>query len=153
MRVVLGLAQELLVALGEDRLDLVVSAVRPAQPGLHGVPLVDEEFVLVGPPGTRHSVDHERLATDPVAALSHLPLVAYSEDLAIVRRYWRSEFGRRPPNPVALVVPDLRAVLAAVAAGAGITALPAIWSRARSRTGRSSSCTPRCPRRSTPSIW
>ncbi|WP_324604981.1 LysR substrate-binding domain-containing protein [Streptomyces sp. NRRL S-1022] len=34
------------------------------------------------------------------------------------------EFGRRPANPAALVAPDLRAVLAALEAGAGISALP-----------------------------
>ncbi|MEU0852465.1 LysR family transcriptional regulator [Streptomyces flaveolus] len=49
---------------------------------------------------------------------------AGGEELPIVRRYWRSEFGHRPPNPVAVVVPDLRAVLVAVIAGAGISVLP-----------------------------
>jgi DNA-binding transcriptional LysR family regulator len=41
-----------------------------------------------------------------------------------VRRYWRTEFGHRPPNAAALVVPDLRAVLQTVIAGAGISVLP-----------------------------
>ncbi|MBT2422514.1 LysR family transcriptional regulator [Streptomyces sp. ISL-22] len=122
--VTLGLAEDLLKALAAGSLDLVVSAVRPTGGAVLAVPLVDEEFLLVAPPAMAHTVDPERLRERPAEALAHLPLVAYGEDLPIVRRYWRSEFGRRPPNPVALVVPDLRAVLAVVEAGAGISVLP-----------------------------
>ncbi|OIJ68235.1 LysR family transcriptional regulator [Streptomyces mangrovisoli] len=124
IRVTLGLAGDLLAALTAGRFDLVVSAVRPHQEELTVTPLVDEEFLLVGAPELAHAVDRERLAADPVAALSHLPLVAYADDLPIIRRYWRTEFGRRPPNRVAVVVPDLRAVLAAVASGMGVSVLP-----------------------------
>lgn len=87
-------------------------------------PLVDEEFLLVGPPSMARTVDADRLRTAPAKALAALPLVACGEELPVLRRYWRSEFGRRPANPVALVAPDLRAVLAALEAGAGISALP-----------------------------
>ncbi|MFI6781012.1 substrate-binding domain-containing protein [Micromonospora sp. NPDC050276] len=121
---VLGLADDLLSALAADRLDLVVSAVRPTHDTLHAEAFLDEEFVLVAPPAMAHTVDAERLGREPVAALAHLPLVAYADELPIVRRYWRSEFGRRPPNPVAFVVSDLRAVLEAVVTGAGISVLP-----------------------------
>lgn len=124
LRTALGLGDELLAALAAGHLDLVVSSVRPRQDAVAATPLVDEEFLLVGPPALAHTVDVGRLASDPVAALAHLPLVAYAEDLPIVRRYWRSEFGRRPPNTTALVVPDLRAVLAAVTGGAGVSVLP-----------------------------
>ncbi|HEY5835602.1 LysR family transcriptional regulator [Streptomyces sp.] len=120
----LGLAQDMLVALVAGRLDLVVSSVRPRHQAVVGVPLIDEEFLLVAPPAMERTVDAGRLRADPAKALAHLPLVAYAEDLPIIRRYWRSEFGHRPPNPVALVVSDLRAVLATVEAGVGISVLP-----------------------------
>jgi DNA-binding transcriptional LysR family regulator len=119
--VALGLAADLLNALRDARLDVVLSAVRPGA-GFTATPFADEEFLLVGAPVLARTVSSALLAEDPVRALEHLPLVAYSADLPIVRRYWRSEFGRRPPNPVAVVVPDLRAVLAAVVAGAGVSA-------------------------------
>lgn len=124
--ITLGLAEDLLTALADGELDLVVSSVRPSagRRGLTAVPFVDEEFVLVATPTTARSVDQDWLAEDPLAALAHLPIVAYGRELPIVRRYWRSEFGRRPPNPVSVIVPDLRAVLAAVVAGAGISVLP-----------------------------
>ncbi|MCP9994696.1 LysR family transcriptional regulator [Streptomyces werraensis] len=119
-------AEPLLTLLTEDRLDLVVSSIRPPLTirGLAAMPYVDEEFVLVGTPTAARSIDPGHLDDDPVSALAHLPLVAYAEELPIIRRYWRSEFGRRPPNQVAVVVPDLRAVLTAVTADAGISVLP-----------------------------
>lgn len=121
--VTLGLAGDLLDALKAGRLDVVLSSVRP-KPGFSATPLTDEEFLLVGPPLLARTVDRELLAADPARALEHLPLVAYSQELPIIRRYWRSEFGKRPKNLTAVVVPDLRAVLAAVIAGAGVSALP-----------------------------
>jgi DNA-binding transcriptional LysR family regulator len=121
--ITLGLANDLLDALRTGQLDLVLSAVRPAA-GFTATPATDEEFLLVGPPVLARTVDPKLLGEDPARALEHLPLVAYSDELPIIRRYWRSEFGERPKNPTAVVVPDLRAVLAAVIAGAGVSALP-----------------------------
>lgn len=121
--VTLGLANDLLDALRAGQLDLVLSAVRPGA-GLTATPLTDEEFLLVGPPLLARTVDRALLGDDPARALEHLPFVAYADELPIIRRYWRSEFGKRPKNAVAVVVADLRAVLAAVIAGAGVSALP-----------------------------
>lgn len=124
LQVTLGLAEDLLSALAAGQVDLVVSAVRPTRRNVVATPLTDEEFVLVGPPTLARGIDDVLLAADPVGALAHLPLVAYSDDLPIIRRYWRSEFGRRPPNNTSVVVPDLRAVLALVIAGSGVSVLP-----------------------------
>lgn len=120
----LGLAGDLLARLADDRLDVVVSSVRTPVRGIRYRGLVDEEFVLVGAPSLARTIDRGRLGGDPAGALLHLPLVAYDADLSIVRRYWRSQFGHRPANPVALIVPDLRGILAAVVAGVGVSALP-----------------------------
>ncbi|MFF7254390.1 substrate-binding domain-containing protein [Streptomyces microflavus] len=129
-------AHDLLVDLAAHRLDLVVSAIRPTHHALLAVPLADEEFFLVGPPSMARTVDADRLRIAPADALAALPLVAYGEELPILRRYWRSEFGHRPTNPVALVAPDLRAVLAAVEAGAGISALPRYLAEPAPAAGR-----------------
>ncbi|WP_410591840.1 LysR family transcriptional regulator [Amycolatopsis sp. lyj-23] len=111
LRVTFGLADDLLAGLAQRRFDLVVSTIRPRGRGFTATPLTDEEFVLVGPPG--FSGD-----------LRTAPLVAYAEDLPIVRRYWRSVLGTRPPAAPAVVVPDLRGVLACVRAGFGVSVLP-----------------------------
>ncbi|RZU54171.1 DNA-binding transcriptional LysR family regulator [Krasilnikovia cinnamomea] len=124
LRITLGLAEDLLAVLAAGSLDMVVSAVRPPPGTVVATAFADEEFVLVGAPSLARTIDPGALATEPLRALAHLPLIAYAEDLPIIRRYWRSEFGRRPPNPVAITIPDLRATLAAVVAGAGVSVLP-----------------------------
>jgi DNA-binding transcriptional LysR family regulator len=111
LRVSFGLADDLLAGLTQRRYDLVVSTIRPRGRGFAATPLTDEEFVLVGPRG---------FAADPRTA----PLVAYAEDLPIIRRYWRSVLGVRPPAGPAVVVPDLRGVLTCVLAGFGVSVLP-----------------------------
>ncbi|MEU3048353.1 MULTISPECIES: LysR family transcriptional regulator [unclassified Streptomyces] len=114
----------LLELLAAGEVDLVVSEVRPAGRELAATPVAREGPVLVGPPSLAATVEPGWLAEDPAAALAHLPLVGYAADLPGVREYWLREFGARPANPVAVTVPDLRAVLAAVAAGAGVSVLP-----------------------------
>ncbi|WAL66958.1 LysR family transcriptional regulator [Amycolatopsis cynarae] len=121
LRVSFGLADDLLAGLAAGRFDLVVSTVRPRLRGVTATPPADEEFVLVGAPSWAEGLD---LSVDPVAALAGVPLVAYAEELPIIRRYWRSVLGVPPPGRAAAVVPDLRGVLAATAAGIGITVLP-----------------------------
>ncbi|MFJ4977146.1 LysR family transcriptional regulator [Streptomyces coeruleorubidus] len=123
LRVTMGLTDPLLEELRAGRHDLVIATVRPRGRALTAVPLMDEEFILVAAPAWADRL-RERLAADGPAALHTVPLVTYAEDLPIARRYWRHVFGTRLSCPAAVTVPDLRGVLAAVAAGAGFTVLP-----------------------------
>ncbi|MEU8529157.1 MULTISPECIES: LysR family transcriptional regulator [Streptomyces] len=123
LRVSLGLTDPLLDELRAGRHDLVVATFRPRGRALTAVPLMDEEFVLVAAPDWADRLK-DRLAADVPAALQAVPLITYAEDLPIARRYWRHVFGTRLSCPAAVTVPDLRGVLAAVAAGAGFTVLP-----------------------------
>ena len=115
VRVQLGLADDLLTDLSAGRLDLVVSAIRPRRAGLHAEPLCDEEFLLVGAPDLAGGLD---------PGLRDVPLLAYAEELPIVRRWWRHVLGVPPPKRAVLVVPDLRGLRAAAVAGIGVTVLP-----------------------------
>jgi DNA-binding transcriptional LysR family regulator len=121
VRVTLGVADELIRGLRSGAVDVAVLPVRPRDRGLRWQPLCDEEFVLVA-----SAPWAERIAGQPdiLTALADVPLVTYAENLPIVRRYWQTIFGRRPPRDAALVVPNLHAVLAAVRAGAGVSVLP-----------------------------
>jgi DNA-binding transcriptional LysR family regulator len=83
---------------------------------------MDEEFVLVAAPVWAERIG--RIEADDPRALDDVPLVTYAEDLPIARRYWRHVFRTRLTKTPAVVIPDLRGVLAAVVAGAGITVLP-----------------------------
>ncbi|TKK78853.1 LysR family transcriptional regulator [Herbidospora galbida] len=122
LRVTTGLADDLLDGLRAGRFDLVLSAIRPRGRSVVAVPLMDEEFVLVA--ATAWAARLTALTCDYPRPLNDAPLVAYAEDLPILRRYWRHVFRTRLTRPPAVVVPDLRGVLAAVAAGAGVTVLP-----------------------------
>jgi DNA-binding transcriptional LysR family regulator len=124
LRVTLGLPGSLAAGLADGSLDLIISTIRLRQRGLRVEPLCDEEFVLVGGPA---------FTTGP---LERAPLVAYAENLPILRRYWRVVFGTRLTRTPAAVVPDLRGVLAAVAAGAGVTVLPRYLCAAELANGR-----------------
>ncbi|GAA4090691.1 LysR family transcriptional regulator [Actinomadura miaoliensis] len=124
LRVTPGLTDDLLADLGRGLFDLVIATRRPRGRVLAAEPLMDEEFVLVAAPGWARRVGPGRVAADGPAALRGVPLVTYAEDLPIARRYWRHVFGTRLSGPSAVVVPDLRGVLAAVVAGAGISVLP-----------------------------
>jgi DNA-binding transcriptional LysR family regulator len=124
VRARLGLADDLAGDLAAGMLDLVVSTVRPRRPGLHVEPLCDEEFVLVASPALLARLDPDLLADRPARALAGLPLLAYAEDLPVVRRWWRHVLGTAPPHRAALVVADLRGLRAAAVAGAGTTVLP-----------------------------
>ncbi|MFI9817715.1 LysR family transcriptional regulator [Saccharothrix variisporea] len=120
LRITAGQTEQLLDGLGAARYDLVVATHRPRGRNLASAPLADEEFVLVAGPAWAQRIG----PVDDPAALNGVPLVAYAEDLPIVRRYWRHVFGRRLTCHPAVTVPDLRAVLAAVAGGTGFSVLP-----------------------------
>jgi DNA-binding transcriptional LysR family regulator len=80
MWITLGLADDLLDAQSAGRLDLIVSTIRPRRRGIQAEPAFDETLVLVGAPGQS----------------SDGPMIAYADDLPIIRRYWRSVYGMRP---------------------------------------------------------
>ncbi|WP_327713393.1 LysR family transcriptional regulator [Streptomyces sp. NBC_00464] len=122
--VTLGEADHLLADLKSGHLDIVVSTIRPRYRGLDAAPLADEEFVLLASPQTAGTLAEGALALDGPRALEKLPLIAYAEALPIFRRYWRTVFDAPPPTRPAVVIPDLRGVLAAVIASAGISVLP-----------------------------
>ncbi|MEV4177339.1 LysR family transcriptional regulator [Nonomuraea sp. NPDC049709] len=124
LRFTLGLSDDLLAGLAAGRLDLVLSTIRPRLRGVRADAVYDEEFVLVASPEVARSVS----GAGP-RELAGVPLVAYAEDLPIVRRYWRGVFGRRPTMAAQVVIPDLRGVLSAVRAGMGVSVLPAYLCR------------------------
>jgi DNA-binding transcriptional LysR family regulator len=124
LRVVLGQPESLLADLRAGSLDLMVSTVRVASHGLEVKPLFLEELVLVGNATWAKRLPAKRLEAKGAAAFQDVPLLAYAEDLPMLRRYWRKVFGRVPSGNASMVVPDLRAIAQAAMSGAGVTVLP-----------------------------
>ncbi|MFD5704193.1 LysR family transcriptional regulator [Streptomyces lasiicapitis] len=124
LRVTMGLTDDLLDGLRGGRFDLLISTMRLRGRTFSAVPLADEEFVLVAAPQWAERIGPQRVAAEGAAALRGVPLIAYADDLPIARRYWWHVFGERLTEQAAITVPDLRGVISAVAAGAGISVLP-----------------------------
>ncbi|WP_329345071.1 LysR family transcriptional regulator [Streptomyces sp. NBC_01352] len=124
LRVAQGLPEPLLEEMRAGRHDLVIATRRPRGRGLESVPRADEEYMLVASPSWAERITAHPQAEDLCAALREVPLVTYAEDLPIVRRYWRTVFGRQLTSRAAVTVPNLYAVLSAVNAGAGVSVLP-----------------------------
>jgi DNA-binding transcriptional LysR family regulator len=124
LRVLLGQPESLLEELRAGALDLMVSTVRVTSRGLEVQPLFLEELVLVGNPAWAKRLPAKLLETRGAAAFQDVPLLAYAEDLPMLRRYWRKVFGRVPNGHARMVVPDLRAIAGAAITGAGVTVLP-----------------------------
>jgi DNA-binding transcriptional LysR family regulator len=116
LRVTFGMPDDLLDALVKGGLDLVISSVRPRVRGVVFAPLYTEELTIVAAPRWYYP--------DTSGVLGDAPWVAYAEDLPLIRRYWQTIYKSPPEGSAVVVVPDLRAVLAATIAGAGATVLP-----------------------------
>ncbi|MFJ9561331.1 LysR family transcriptional regulator [Streptomyces fuscichromogenes] len=124
LRVAQGVPEPLLEEMRAGRHDLVIATRRPRGRALESVPLADEEYLLVASPLWAERLVGRPEADDLCAALREVPMVTYAEDLPIVRRYWRTVFGRQLTARAAVTVPNLYAVLSAVNAGAGFSVLP-----------------------------
>ncbi|MGW1621940.1 LysR family transcriptional regulator [Streptomyces sp. NPDC002172] len=127
LRVAQGLPEPLLEELRTGRHDLVIATRRPRGRALESVPLTDEEYLLVAAPAWAERIAAHAPPDDPCglhAALREVPLVTYADDLPILRRYWRTVFGKQLTGHAAVTVPNLYAVLSAVNAGAGVSVLP-----------------------------
>ncbi|GGW67172.1 LysR family transcriptional regulator [Streptomyces galilaeus] len=130
LRASFGTAEEVLDGLAAGHHDLVVTTARPRGALLSATPLCDEEHVLVAAPSRAGPIDPEKIDPEKpsrhggASALEDLPVVEVHESLPFVSRYWASVFDARPAASGAVIVPDLRAVLACVTAGAGLAVLP-----------------------------
>lgn len=116
LRVTFGTPDDLLDALIKGGLDLVISTVQPRGRGITSVPIYVEELTVVAAPRWYYP--------DTSGVLGDAPWVSDAEDLPLIRRYWQTVYKTSPPGSAVVVVPDLRAVLAATLAGAGATVLP-----------------------------
>lgn len=113
---------ELLDLLDHDELDVVVTSTTPGRRSLTSAPIGLKRFALVGTPADAVAAP---AGLEPLGKwLTGRPWVAYSSELPMTRRYWQASFGGPFRGDLRLVAPDLRAVVAAVEHGLGISLLP-----------------------------
>jgi DNA-binding transcriptional LysR family regulator len=121
-----GLTQNLVEQLISEQIDGAIATQKIVKLELKYQPIFQESFWLVGPVQAKIP-DFKQPRTDlaPLGQwLKHQPWIAYSEDLPIIRRFWRVTFGQRLDVNPRFVIPDLRLIRAAVAQGLGYSILP-----------------------------
>jgi DNA-binding transcriptional LysR family regulator len=118
-----GLTKDLIARLADGELDLVVATTPSRRAGVRLTALFDETIVLAVNPNVARKVDRQQLANGDPSSLHHLPIVAFSDSLPLLRRYWREVFGEQPPR-ASVILDDLRGILSLLAAGGGISAVP-----------------------------
>ncbi|MFH8991948.1 LysR family transcriptional regulator [Streptomyces sp. NPDC017940] len=124
LRASFGNAEEVLEGLAAGHHDLALTTARPRGALLTATPLCDEEHVLVASPRWAARIGPGKLRRKGAGAVEKLPVVEVHESLPLVSRYWAAVFDSRPAASGAVIVPDLRAVLACVTTGAGLAVLP-----------------------------
>ncbi|MGW1256133.1 LysR family transcriptional regulator [Streptomyces sp. NPDC002513] len=124
LRASFGNAEETLDGLAAGHHDLAITTTRPRGALLTATPLCDEEHVLVAAPRWVPRIGPGTVRRRGAHPLENLPVVEVHESLPFVSRYWAAVFDSRPAASGAVVVPDLRAVLACTATGAGLAVLP-----------------------------
>ncbi|MFI5813697.1 LysR family transcriptional regulator [Streptomyces sp. NPDC051643] len=124
LRASFGNAEETLEGLAAGHHDLAITTARPRGALLTATPLCDEEHVLVAAPRWAARIGPGKLRRKGSPLLDNFPVVEVHESLPLVARYWASVFDSRPAASGTVVVPDLRAVLACAATGAGLAVLP-----------------------------
>ncbi|WP_392532975.1 LysR family transcriptional regulator [Nostoc sp. C117] len=122
-----GLVQELIEELLADRIDCAIATQKISQPELEYQLIFEETFWLVAPPTIAIPISQDVMQADLTSLEQWLklqPWIAYSEDLPIIRRFWRVIFGRRLDVNPQWVIPDLRSIREAIAQGVGYSVLP-----------------------------
>lgn len=126
-RIQFGLAPDLFQQLLAGQLDAVIATQKIVRSELEYQLIHEENFWLVAPPDTVFPISPEQLQVDLTSLEQWLrgqPLIAYSEDLPIIRRFWRVVFGRRLDIIPRIVLPDLCMIRQAISAGFGFSVLP-----------------------------
>ncbi len=132
LKVRFGLTAELIELLSQGKIEGAIATQKIPQPDITYQRIFTENFWIVGPPNAhvptfQASDSPDRLTLDLTALgqwLKTQPWIAYSEELPIIRRFWRVVFGQRLAVNPQLVIPDLRGIRAAVAQGLGYSVLP-----------------------------
>jgi DNA-binding transcriptional LysR family regulator len=122
-----GLANELIDRLVANELDYVSATQKISRSELEYQPIYEESFWLVASPKVEIPISSEILQVDLTSLeewLTKQPLIAYSEDLPIIRRFWRVVLGRRSQMQAQYIIPDLRGIRSAIASGLGYSVLP-----------------------------
>ncbi|WP_449433061.1 LysR family transcriptional regulator [Pseudomonas putida] len=118
--------------LNSSTADLAITASMPDERSHGFAQLLTERFLLVISPGMARNIE----GRPTPEALAKLPLIAYDEDLPLVRSVWTTLFQFAPTLQAALTIADLRIIQDLVIKGQGWSVLPDYQCQEALRDGR-----------------
>ena len=131
VRIHLGGKERIYQLLDDGIVDLAITASQPQNKALDFAEIERETLVLVA------ATDWKKQLTQPFnpQQLLSLPLVAYDEDLPLIRRYFAEVFQIQLNIQAAVTVADLRIVRSLVSLGQGYSVLPKYLCEQQLQTG------------------
>lgn len=139
IRVHTGNRERIYELLGNSTADLAITASMPNQRSHGFARLLTERFLLVLAPQMAKGLGKHPSAE----ALAKLPLIAFDEDLPLVRPVWTALFQFAPTLQAALTIADLRIIQDLVVKGQGWSVLPDYQCTEALKSGDLISLTPR----------
>lgn len=115
-----GNRQKIYDLLKEKTTDIAITASKPDEQQVYFLPLVTEKLYLVHAPSLTKKIGKK----PNKEVLSQIPLIAYDEDLPLVRSVWSSLFESPINTAASCIVPDLRTIKQLIIEGHGWSILP-----------------------------
>ncbi|MHA6884387.1 LysR family transcriptional regulator [Ralstonia pseudosolanacearum] len=138
IRIHTGNRERIYSLLNASAADLAITASMPDEHSHGFARLLTERFLLVLAPQIAKPLG-KRPSADKLAGI---PLIAYDEDLPLIRPVWTAMFRFAPTLQAALTIPDLRIIQDLVVKGQGWTVLPDYQCTDALESGRLVSLTP-----------
>ncbi|WP_316836517.1 LysR family transcriptional regulator [Pedobacter nutrimenti] len=119
------LTQELMQKLINGKLYFVIATHRADGQDIIYEPIFQENFLLVGNNGFDTSAFDEMIDNKEYDSaekwLCNQDWLAYSSDLAIIRRFWLENFKKRPTIKPRFIIPDFNSILKGLSFTSGVT--------------------------------
>ena len=119
LEVSLGLAKDLISSLNNNTLDIAIITQKEQETSLLTYDyLVTEYMMVVASNNFDSNIIDSYIETQDIKEIEkwmkQQQWIAYNNNLAIIRRFWRENFNKRPLLKLKSVIPDNNAILAAV---------------------------------------
>lgn len=120
LRLHTGNKERIYALLDDGTADLAITASTPDERAYDFLPVATERLLPVVAPSLRAKFGSELTEK----AFAEVALIAYDEQLPLIRVTWAAMFGSNPTLQAALTIADMRTVEALAVAGQGWTVLP-----------------------------
>ncbi len=120
-----GITKDLLDKLAAGDLDFVIATHRTERKDIFFEPILTESFIVAGSSSLDTTIFNGLIKRKEWGKAEEWLLeqtwFAYSPDLAIIRRFWLTNFKKRPAVKPRFTIPDMNTILEAIGKNGGVT--------------------------------